>query len=224
MQNALAIIFFILFVYFSLKTIISVFRQRSKVKQYAFISLGALIVFINIIPATPKNSKEPAAKAEQAAQPIDPMKEPSEASAQPSEEAQSIQKQEPKANTQANSQQPEVQQTQKPENKFEIIKVSASKLYEDYDVNAVSADKTYFWKALLVTGTAYAVRRDEEANIILELESGNSVYPVYALMAEDQMNNVLEIKRGTIVSLLCYGDSAVNGSPVVSNCRIKSVL
>jgi len=100
--------------------------------------------------------------------------------------------------------------------------VTATKLFNDYHANEVSADDEYKGRRLLVTGIVNSIDKDLTGSIIVRLTTSNQFMSVDADMRDSQKSNAATLSRGQKVSVSCTGAGMVIGSPQLSDCALQS--
>jgi hypothetical protein len=98
------------------------------------------------------------------------------------------------------------------------LKVSAMKLYVDYQRNEVAADSVYKGRLLAVQGIVTSINKDFLDKIYIQLAAPNEFESVQAHLDEGNESNAAALQRGESVSLLCTGGGMIIGSPMLEKC------
>jgi len=107
-----------------------------------------------------------------------------------------------------------------PENKQELIKITAFKLNQEYEDNEVLADSLYKGKTLEVSGYIKSISKDLYDKAYIELKTSNMFTPVDAYPKSSQENMLLRLKKGQSIILQCIGDGYYMGADL-KDCVIK---
>jgi len=104
------------------------------------------------------------------------------------------------------------------------LKVSAPKLYSDYDSNEVSADSKYKGKTLEVTGSVIDVSKGLFDSVYIALDQGGAmgghVGMVHCYLTDDSEEEAGKLKKGQRVTIRGKCDGATLGIVSVKNCVI----
>jgi hypothetical protein len=101
--------------------------------------------------------------------------------------------------------------------KITPIGIPASKLYEAYDANEVSADDKYKNRLLVVGGLVKSIDKDFRDDIIVRL-AGNRFSTVDAYIIESEKAKSAALVKGQEVFVLCRCDGRMVGSPILKGC------
>lgn len=112
---------------------------------------------------------------------------------------------------------PESPKPQEPE----MIKVSARKLWSDYQANEVRADRKYRGKQLKVAGSVNCVTKDVFGHVFVGLEAENPYMPVHAYVTSDEIGKTEALSKGNKVTVACEGAGMMVGSPMLQDCIIQ---
>jgi len=101
------------------------------------------------------------------------------------------------------------------------MKVTALKLFEEYQANEVSADQAYKGKLLEVTGKVDSITKDAFDNVIVRLQTSNEFMAVATYPVDEEVNAAAGLAKGQAVTMQCEGEGMVMGSPVLRECSFK---
>ena len=106
------------------------------------------------------------------------------------------------------------------------VRVTASRLAEDYEDNAVAANQKYDGKVLQVTGTVFAVSGGQEGSAYyVDLSTSGFLDTVRCYFGESRLDEFTAIKKNDRVTLRGKGDEGEDRDPFtidVVGCRIDS--
>ena len=94
--------------------------------------------------------------------------------------------------------------------------MSADQLYADYAANEVNADNLYRGKALRVSGTVEAIKKDIADNPYVVLATKNKFTGVHAKF--DSARSLDRLSVGDGITVRCYGNNVIMGSPMLTGC------
>jgi len=100
----------------------------------------------------------------------------------------------------------------------EIYRVSAAKLFKDYEDNEVATDEAMKGKTIAVTGTVQSIDKDFSNAIIIRLRTANQFMPASLEMLDSEKETALKLKKGTQVEILCQRMARVIGTPSGRRC------
>lgn len=109
-------------------------------------------------------------------------------------------------------------QQAKPVPDANAVKVSAGKLFDDYQENEVAADNAYKGRKLLVVATVQGVDKDVFGNVIVNLRTSNEFMPVLAAVEGEMEAKAGALKKGQKITLDCEGGGAVAKIPRLEDC------
>lgn len=101
------------------------------------------------------------------------------------------------------------------------MKVTAVKLFQDYEANEVAADNVYKGKTLLVSGKVQSIDKDFMDNIVVHLTTPNEFMSALATVMDSEKAKAGKLTKGQTVSVLCSGGGRIIGSPVLRDCTIE---
>lgn len=101
----------------------------------------------------------------------------------------------------------------------ELVLVQARKLHAAFEANEVAAEREYKDADLLVNGVVARIAR-ERGRIVVELESGESVWPVCCYFEEDQAETVATLERGEVVLVVGTCSGRWLRSVLLRGCRL----
>ena len=104
-----------------------------------------------------------------------------------------------------------------------LVKVTAQKLYDDYNDNEQAADERYKGKTLLVSGVIDSVGNGFGDRPYLQLQSGSMFRSVHARLEPTEADKAAQLQKGQSVKIKCVGESISFGSPALSQCKIIAV-
>lgn len=99
------------------------------------------------------------------------------------------------------------------------IKVSATKLFQDYKSNEIAADKIYKGKVLDVSGVISSIEKDVLGGGMLMLKASRDYDMVSALIDPSMLEKASKLKRGANITVRCVGDGGGFGVPVLTSCK-----
>ncbi len=100
-------------------------------------------------------------------------------------------------------------------------RVTATELWAAYSLDALSADRSYRDRSLVVTGTVRSVDRNYEGDMVVRLGTGDAFDTVNATAAARNDPALAAVAKGRTVSLICVGHGALMGAPLLSGCFVK---
>jgi hypothetical protein len=102
---------------------------------------------------------------------------------------------------------------------LELIKVTANKLFEDYNKNEIKADSLYFGKELIVTGTIRSIDRSIGDTYYLSLSTKDMFSAVHANFDLIYKNTLANLNKKETYVMHCIGDGMLIGSPILKTCQ-----
>ncbi|SIT00132.1 tRNA_anti-like [Achromobacter sp. MFA1 R4] len=109
----------------------------------------------------------------------------------------------------------------KPEHVAKTIRaewVTADKVATDYNANEVAADRQYFGKKVLLSGTVTAIKSGLRNEPYLVLRGSSHISP-QASIVQSSADYAAKLQRGNSVTLICFGDGSIIGTPRFRDCR-----
>ncbi len=102
----------------------------------------------------------------------------------------------------------------------EIIEISASDLFAEYQNNSVAADQKYKGKKLKVTGTINDIGKDIADDTYITIETGEMFYEIQCYFLDSELDDVAGLKKGDSVTLIgtCDGMSI---NVILKRCEIQ---
>lgn len=100
------------------------------------------------------------------------------------------------------------------------ISTTAEELAADYKENEVSADKKYKGKRVIVSAVVESVNKDFKDAVWVGLKTDNQFMPVHA--EGFSAAQVYDLRRGSVVAIICTGAGMIIGSPFLKNCRLPN--
>ncbi|WP_414148634.1 OB-fold protein [Erwinia sp. BNK-24-b] len=100
----------------------------------------------------------------------------------------------------------------------EVFRISAGKLFRDYEENEVAADERMKGKQIAVTGVVQAIDKDFTDAIIIRLKTDNQFMPARMEMVDSQKSTALTLKKGSQVEVVCQSISRIMGAPSGRRC------
>lgn len=101
-----------------------------------------------------------------------------------------------------------------------MIRVSAQKLFSDYDDNEIKADSLYRDKELIVSWTIQSIDRGIGETYSLSLETENNGYnKVHAGFSVEYAPILAELHKGQIYVAHCICDGMLMHSPMLKDCK-----
>ena len=100
------------------------------------------------------------------------------------------------------------------------VKVTALKLYQDYDNNEAAADDIYKGKLLEVSGRVASIDKDAFNDTIVWLRAKDEFNKVMAKMSKENAAQAKTLKKGQSVTVSCKGSTRIIGSPTMDDCAI----
>lgn len=104
------------------------------------------------------------------------------------------------------------------------LETKASTMINTYEDNEVRADAIYKGKVLKVTGIVHSISSDLTDNAVVHLAPKGDEYAftsVYASGDNKFHNQAINLRKGTMITIICIGDGEVLGSPLLKNCRFS---
>ncbi len=81
------------------------------------------------------------------------------------------------------------------------IKVSADKLFKDYDANEIKADDKYGDKTLEVSGTIKDIGRDRKGNPYILLSTSSRIFGIQCFLGKSHYKDAIEVSKGSRVRI-----------------------
>ncbi|SUX30699.1 OB-fold protein [Chromobacterium vaccinii] len=100
------------------------------------------------------------------------------------------------------------------------VKVTALKLFQDYDDNEAAADDIYKGKLLEVSGHVASIDKDAFNDTIVWLRAKNEFNKVMAKMSKENAAQAKTLKKGQSVTVSCKGSTRIIGSPTMDDCAV----
>jgi hypothetical protein len=97
-------------------------------------------------------------------------------------------------------------------------RLTASELWEQYNLDAHKADARFRDKPLAISGVVRDVRKDFRGNVMLRLGTGDALETVRATLINRDDRVGVAPTRGQTVALRCTGRGALIGAPVLDSC------
>jgi hypothetical protein len=101
-------------------------------------------------------------------------------------------------------------------------RVSAADLWMAYARDPAGADRRFRDRPVLVNGTVRSIDRDFDGRMMVRFSTGESLETVNAKLASQSDGRLLTTSKGKVVSLLCVGQGALIGAPLLGGCSIYS--
>jgi hypothetical protein len=98
------------------------------------------------------------------------------------------------------------------------LKVTAGKLFADYQANEIAADSVYKGRLLMVTGSVSSINKDFAGSPFIMLATPNEFMGVHANLKEIEAPAAATLSPGNVVIVVCKGDGMILGSPMLSDC------
>lgn len=96
--------------------------------------------------------------------------------------------------------------------------VSAKDLFKEYEANEVRADEKYKGKRVGVVGRVDSIDKDFMGDIVLKLQTGDRFSTVHAGILGSQKSKAMDLSKGDIVQLACFGGTRIMHSPTLRKC------
>ncbi|RRZ95797.1 hypothetical protein [Erwinia sp. 198] len=100
----------------------------------------------------------------------------------------------------------------------EVYRISATKLFKDYEANEVATDEAMKGKLIAVTGTVQSIDKDFTDAIIIRLKTPNQFMAASMEMQDSEKNTALTLKKGSQVEVVCQRMSRIIGTPSGRRC------
>lgn len=100
------------------------------------------------------------------------------------------------------------------------LRISAAKLYAEYDQNAVAANDEFAGRTLEVSGKILSA--PQASGAVAQLRIGVDQYGSNDIEARISDVNDAQLKKGQSVTLLCTGVHRVQGAVTLDRCSIAS--
>ena len=98
------------------------------------------------------------------------------------------------------------------------LAVSATDVAKEYEKNQVSADKKYFKKSLLVTGSISSINSGLGNEPYIVLRSANEFLSPQIYFHKNNVEKIASLKKGQKLSFVCDGAGAIVGTPMFKKC------
>jgi len=98
--------------------------------------------------------------------------------------------------------------------------ITARKLYQEYDENAVAADLKFKGKTIKVTGTVENIDTDIMDDIYVSLEGDGYFGTVQCYISDSSINRAAALSKGSTVTIRGRCDGHFMG-PILKNCTIE---
>jgi len=115
-----------------------------------------------------------------------------------------------------------------PTNKIEPesidLETKASTMINTYKDNEVRADAIYKGKTLKVTGIVHSISSDVTDKAVVHLAPQGDEYAFTSVDASGDNkfhNQAINLRKGTMITIICIGDGEILGSPLLKNCRFS---
>lgn len=95
---------------------------------------------------------------------------------------------------------------------------SAEKVAEDYHTNEVAADRKYYEKKVLLSATVTSIKSGIRNSPYLILRGKGYTSP-QASIVQTSAETAAKLQRGDHITLVCFGNGSIAGTPVFKNCR-----
>lgn len=102
-------------------------------------------------------------------------------------------------------------------------KVSALKLFIDYQRNEVAADNIYKGRLLAVTGIVTSINKDMFDKVYVSLATPNQFMNVQAHLDGESESQAAALERGHGVTVICTGGGMILGSPMLQRCSFAKL-
>lgn len=103
----------------------------------------------------------------------------------------------------------------------EVIAITASKLWSEYDENEVSADSKYKGKQLEVSGTVSDIGKDILDSIYITLKTDDIIGSVQVYFSDKDSKSVGELKKGQDITVVGKGDGKSLVNVIIKKAQIK---
>lgn len=101
------------------------------------------------------------------------------------------------------------------------IQVTASQLLASYNENEVAADNIYRGRIIEVSGTIESIDKDAFDNVIVSLAGGAS-QSVYARLQKTERLIAANLSPGDGQTMVCRGEGRTVGTPVLTECALRT--
>jgi len=103
------------------------------------------------------------------------------------------------------------------------LKVSAEKLYADYDANEVAADNVYEARTLQVTGFISSIDKGPMGGVHVRMGADqDGINDVDAAMNDGSESHAAQLVKGYPVTVVCTDVSRIIGSVMLDHCKFAS--
>lgn len=96
---------------------------------------------------------------------------------------------------------------------------SAEQVAADYNANEVAADRKYFGKKVLLSGTVTSIKSGLRNAPYLVLRGKGHIAPQASLMGTSS-DAAAKLQRGDQVALVCFGNGSIIGTPMFTDCQL----
>jgi hypothetical protein len=99
-----------------------------------------------------------------------------------------------------------------------VFKITASKLFTDYDRNEVAADEAMKGKVIRVSGRIQSIDKDFMDDVIVNLATPNEFMPARMEMVKAEKSAAAGLNKGQAVEIECERMTRLVGSPSGRKC------
>lgn len=104
------------------------------------------------------------------------------------------------------------------------LETKASTMLNTYEQNEVRADAIYKGKVLKVTGIVHSISSDLNDDAVVHLAPKGDEYAFTSVHAHGDRNfhnQVINLTKGTMITIICIGDGEIIGSPQLKDCSFN---
>jgi len=103
--------------------------------------------------------------------------------------------------------------------KLPAVTVTPHELIAAYKTNKAAADKAYKGKKIAISGLIEAVEPGFGGETSVRLKGADVFHSVNA--RDLPKDDVATLQKGAVVKMVCKGDGAITGSPMLQDCRLQ---
>ena len=100
----------------------------------------------------------------------------------------------------------------------EVVKITATELFNAYDDNEVATDNRIGDAMVEVSGVIQAIDKDFSDDVVINLRTSNEFMPARMHMDDTQKGVASQLKKGQKVAISCQKMRRVIGAPSGSKC------
>lgn len=102
---------------------------------------------------------------------------------------------------------------------YNITKVKAETIFNDYDSNEVKGDKLYRGHELIVNGTVGSIDRSIGENYFISFRTNEDFCTVQAHFDKKYIDELASLQKGQKIFIHCIGDGMLMHMPTLKDCQ-----